>query len=139
MVLVLYLGLLALLALLTAYTRNYQRTVVELDRALDAGGRLTSPMQTLRTVVVATAWPGAILVGLGFVGWWKAVALVVGAFALLTPLLGSFTPRPGSDHFLDRLEAELRRRMEREPPAERAELERIARGLAERLSRAPPG
>jgi ABC-type transport system involved in cytochrome bd biosynthesis fused ATPase/permease subunit len=133
MTLVLYLGLLALLALLTAYTRNYQRTVVDLDQSLDAGGRLIPPMQPIRTMLVAGLWPLALLIGLAFIAWWKAVVLVVGSFVLLTPVLGSFTPRPMSRHFLNRVEDHLRRRIA-EHPAERADLERLARQLERKIS-----
>lgn len=136
MVLALYLGLLALLALFTAYTRNYQRTVVDLDQALQANGRVVPPAQGMRTILVVALWPSAVAVGLAFLAWWKAVALVVGSFVLLTPVLGSLTPRPMSAHFLVRLQAHLRRRLA-DDDEDRAELERISGELARLISRPP--
>lgn len=136
MLLVLYLGLLALLALLTAYTRNYQRTIVELDQALQAAGRLVPPLQVLRTILIVTLWPAAFILGVLFVAWWKAVVLVVGSFLLLTPVMGSFTPRPMSPHFLRRLRGDVERRIA-DGPGDPVELRRIADRIAEMLE-APP-
>lgn len=136
MLLALYLGLLALIALLTAYTRNYQRTVVELDQELQADGRLVSPLQVVRTLLIVILWPAAFVFGLLFVAWWKAVALVVGAFLVLTPVMGSFTPRPRSEHFLKRVRDDVERRIAEEP-GDPVELRRLAQGLAEKLD-APP-
>ena len=136
MVLLLYLVLLGSIAVFTAYTRNYQRTVIEVDRALDAGGRLVPPSQVVRTMIVASLWPAAFLIGLAFVAWWKAVAMVVGSYVLLTPLLGSFTPRPMSGHFLSRLRLHLGQRIDT-ALEDRAELERIDRDLARLISRPP--
>jgi hypothetical protein len=136
MVLTLYLGLLALLALFTAYTRNYQRTAVELDQSLGAGGRLIPPAQTVRTMLVVGLWPLSLLLGLAFIAWWKAVGLVVGSYVLLTPVLGSFTPRPMSAHFLVGLQGYLDWRRAA-APEDRAELERISGELARLISRTP--
>ena len=113
--LLLYLILLGALALLTAYTRNFQRTVVELGSQLDerAAVRLMPGGQRFRTMAVLAGWPVAVGLGMLFVAWWKAVALVVAAFALLVPLLGAFTPRPGSAHYIARLRDDLRRRIGR--------------------------
>lgn len=113
--LLLYLALLGVLALLTAYTRNFQRTIVALasrvDRDQDATTAVTPRNQWLRTIGVATSWPLAFALGLLFVAWWKAVALVVAAFLLLVPVLGSLTPRSMSAHYLERIEDDLRRRV----------------------------
>lgn len=136
MLLVLYLALLVLLALFTAYTRNYQRTVVDLDQALDAGGRVVPPLQVLRTVLIVVLWPAAFILGLLFVSWWKSVMLVVGSFVLLTPVMGSFTPRAMSPHFLKRVRDHVQRRLAegRDDPAE---LRRIAGRLEAMLSTPP--
>lgn len=110
--LVLYILVLAALAWFTAYTRNFQRTVVSLGGADEAGGaRLMPARQRLRTMAVLAAWPSAIALGLLFVAWWKAVALVVGAFLVLVPLLGSFTPRAGSAPYVRQIRADLARRI----------------------------
>lgn len=108
-----YLLLLGALALFTAYTRNFQRTIVEFGGRLDemAAGRLMPRGQRIRTMALLAGWPIAIGLGMLFVAWWKAMALVVGAFALLVPLLGAFTPRPGSHHYVARLREDLRRRI----------------------------
>lgn len=113
MLLVLYVLLLGALAALTAYTRNFQRTLVALGDALgSAGGALVMPReQWLRTAAVVLGWPAALGLGLLFIAWWKAVALVLAAFVLLVPLLGSFTPRASSRHYLDRIRADLARRI----------------------------
>jgi hypothetical protein len=111
--LVLYLLLLGAVALLTAYTRNFQRTVVTLAAELDSahGPVLTPRRQLLRTLAVLLAWPAAFGIGLVFFAWWKATALVVGAFLLLVPALGTLTPRALSAHYLDALRADLARRL----------------------------
>lgn len=108
-----YLLLLGALALFTAYTRNFQRTIVDLGSKLDemAAARLMPRGQRLRTMALLAGWPIAIGLGMLFVAWWKAMALVVAAFALLVPLLGAFTPRPGSQHYVARLRDDLRRRI----------------------------
>jgi hypothetical protein len=96
--LLLYLLLLGALALFTPYTRNFQRTVVELGSRIgeSASAGLMPRGQRLRTMTLLAGWPGALGFGMLFVAWWKAVALAVGAFAILVPLLGALTPRPGS-------------------------------------------
>jgi hypothetical protein len=110
--LLLYILLLGALALLTAYTRNFQRTLVALDDALDAPGGMTPPRaQGLRTAAVLVAWPVGLAVGMAFFAWWKAVVLVLLAFMVLVPLLGTLTPRPLADHYLGRIRADLERRL----------------------------
>jgi len=111
--LLLYLLLLGALALLTAYTRNFQRTIVALGSTLDqgAGAAVTPRRQLLRTLAVAASWPLAFGLGLLFIAWWKAVALVVGSFVLLVPVLGSLTPRSMSAHYLRRIRADLEHRL----------------------------
>jgi len=111
--LLLYLVLLGALAVLTAYTRNFQRTIVALGNELDqgAGSAVTPRTQLLRTLAVAASWPVAFGLGLLFIAWWKAVALVVGAFVLLVPTLGSLTPRAMSPHYLCRIRTDLEHRL----------------------------
>jgi len=112
--LILYILLLGLLAALTAYTRNFQSTVIELGQQITVAGASLSPWhQSLRTVALVIAWPAAIGLGMLFVAWWKAVALVVGAFVLLVPVIGSFTPRPLSRHYRNSIRADLERRIAR--------------------------
>jgi hypothetical protein len=125
--LALYLLLLGALALFTAYTRNFQRTIVALGAELDRGlGASVAPQaQTWRTLAVLLAWPLAAGVALLFVTWWKAVALVVGAFLLLVPVLGALTPRAVSAHYLGRIRADLERRR----AAGGADAERLGRIL----------
>jgi hypothetical protein len=110
--LALYILLLGALALFTAYTRNFQRTIVALGAGLDGGlGASVAPRaQTWRTLAVLLAWPAAAGVALLFVSWWKAVTLVVGAFVLLVPVLGALTPRASSAHYVGRIRADLERR-----------------------------
>jgi hypothetical protein len=132
MVFVLFLGLLVLLALLTAYTRNYQRTVLDLDQALESGGRVVPRLQTARTIAVALGWPLVLGIGLMFVAWWKAVALVVGSFLLMVPVIGSLTPRPSSRHFVERIRADLERRLALGDPD--PELRRLSFELEQRIS-----
>jgi len=132
-----YLLLLAVLALFTAYTRNFQRSVVMLGDRIDptAGAQLMPEGQRLRTMALLAAWPGAIGLGMLFVAWWKAVALVVGAFVLLVPVLGALTPRPGSAHYVVRIRDDLRDRI-----AKGGRDAQDLRRLLERLDRitAPP-
>ena len=111
--LVLYILLLGALALFTAYTRNFQRTIVGLGRGLDTAlAAAAAPrVQLLRTVAVLFAWPAAVGLGMLFVAWWKAVALVVGAFLVLVPVLGALTPRAMSAHYLRAIRADLERRL----------------------------
>ena len=113
--LVLYLLLLGALALFTAYTRNFQRTLVALEGEVEAGAgaHLVPQAQRMRTIGLLAGWPIALGLGVLFVTWWKAVALVLGAFALLVPVLGVLTPRPRSDHYVARIRADLRRRVAR--------------------------
>jgi hypothetical protein len=130
--LVLYILVLAALAWFTAYTRNFQRTVVTLGGAADAAGgaRLIPARQRFRTMAVLAAWPGAVALGLLFVAWWKAVALAVGAFLVLVPVIGSFTPRAGSAHYVRQIRADLERRIARggrDAPELREILERLDR------------
>jgi hypothetical protein len=111
--LVVYVLLLGALALFTAYVRNFQHTIVAFGSRLDdmAGAQLLSRGQRLRTVGVLAGWPLAVGIGMLFVAWWKAVALVVGAFLILVPALGVLTPRPGSRHYVARIRDDLRRRI----------------------------
>jgi hypothetical protein len=110
----LYILLLGTVAALTAYTRNFQRTVIELGQQLAVAGAPLSPWhQSLRTVALVIAWPATIGLGMLFVAWWKAVALVVGAFLLLVPVIGSFTPRPMSRHYRNSIRVDLERRIAR--------------------------
>ncbi|MGH6895469.1 MAG: hypothetical protein ACREJ5_02825 [Geminicoccaceae bacterium] len=127
-----YLLLLAALALFTAYTRNFQRTIVELGSRIDesAGARLMPRGQRLRTVALLAGWPLAIGLGMMFVAWWKATALVVAAFLLLVPLLGALTPRPVSRHYVARIREDLRRRIAKGG----RDVEEL-RGILERLDR----
>ena len=113
--LVIYLLLLGALALFTAYTRNFQRTLVALESEVEAGAGadLVPQAQRLRTIGLLAGWPIALGVGVLFVTWWKSVALVLGAFLLLVPVLGALTPRPQSDHYVARIRADLRRRIAR--------------------------
>jgi hypothetical protein len=113
--LVLYVLLLGALALFTAYTRNFQRTIVAIGTGLDGslGAAVASRVQLLRTLAVLLAWPAAVGLGMLFVAWWKAVALVVGAFLLLVPVLGALTPRAMSAHYVQAIRADLERRLAR--------------------------
>lgn len=110
---VFYILAVAALALATAYTRNFQRTVVELQADLgeDALAKLTPRAQWARTALIAVGWPVLMAAGILFVAWWKAVALVVGGFLLLVPLFGSFTPRALSAHYVDAIQRDLARRI----------------------------
>lgn len=103
----------AVVALATAYTRNFQRTIVELQAQLgeSALAGLTPRAQWARTALVATGWPVLMGAGLLFVAWWKAVAMVVGGLLLLVPLLGSFMPRAGAPHYIDAIQRDLARRI----------------------------
>jgi hypothetical protein len=58
-------------------------------------------------------WPAALGIGMLFVAWWKAAALVAGAFLLLVPAIGSLMPRPMSTHYLDRIRSDLEQRVAR--------------------------
>jgi hypothetical protein len=113
LMLVVYVLLLGALALYTAYVRNFQHTIVAFASRLDdlAGAHLMSRGQRLRTVAVLAGWPLAVGIGMLFVAWWKAVALVVGAFLILVPTLGVLTPRPESPHYVTRIRGDLRRRI----------------------------
>jgi predicted anti-sigma-YlaC factor YlaD len=135
--LVLYVLLLGALALFTAYTRNFQRTIVGIGAALDSseGAALAPRVQLLRTLGLLLAWPAALGLGMLFVAWWKAAALVVGAFLVLVPVLGALTPRAMSAHYVRSLRGDVARRLVAgAPDAER--LRRLLRHL-DRLS-APP-
>jgi hypothetical protein len=111
--LVLYVVLLGAIAVFTAYTRNFQRTVVALAAALGSshGALLTPRAQLLRTFALLLVWPAALGLGMAFIAWWKAMALVVGAFLLLVPTLGALTPRALSAHYLAAIRADLERRL----------------------------
>jgi hypothetical protein len=109
----LYILAIGALALVTAYARNFQRTIVDLQAELgtSAFANLTPRAQWARTAVIAAGWPVIMGVGMLFVAWWKAVALVVGGFLLLVPLLGSFMPRAGTPHYVEAIQRDLARRI----------------------------
>jgi hypothetical protein len=111
--LLLYILLLGLLAALTAYTRHVQSTVITLEQQIQGGaGTIVTPrQQTIRTALLVLGWPAALGIGMLFIAWWKAAALVVGAFLLLVPAIGSFMPRPMSAHYLDRIRFDLGQRL----------------------------
>jgi hypothetical protein len=137
--LVLYVLLLGALALFTAYTRNFQRTIVGIGAALDStqSAVLAPRGQLLRTFGLLLAWPAVLGLGMLFVAWWKAAALVIGAFALLVPVLGALTPRAMSAHYVGSLRADVARRLAAgAPDAER--LRRLLQHL-DRLSAPPSG
>ncbi len=104
--------LLGALALFTAYTRNFQRTIVAIDAELGSGfgGAVTPRLQILRTLAVLIAWPAAVGLAMLVFAWWKAIALVIGAFVLLVPVLGALTPRASSAHYVGRIRADLEQR-----------------------------
>jgi hypothetical protein len=131
--LVLYLLLLGGVALFTAYTRNFQRTVVTLATELGGTqGPLVAPRrQLLRTLAVLLVWPAAVGVGIAFFAWWKAIALVVAAFLLLVPALGALTPRAMSAHYLAAIRADLEQRLAA-GSTDAAELRQILARLAHR-------
>lgn len=135
--LLLYILLLAVLAPFTAYTRNFQRTIVAIGSRLDSSAAaLAAPRsQGWRTAAMMIAWPSALGLGLVFIAWWKAVALVVGAFLVLVPVLGALTPRPLSHHYLERIRADLMERIAR-GDGETEELRRILDAI-DQLSREP--
>ena len=135
----LYLLLLGALALLTAYTRNFQRTIVSLGSVLDQESTpaVTPRRQLLRTAAVATSWPLAFGLGLLFIAWWKAVVLVVGSFLLLVPVLGSLTPRSMSPHYLRRIRADLEHRIAA-GEGDREQLRGVRERLDELITRQPP-
>jgi hypothetical protein len=134
--LALYAVALGALALFTAYTRNFQGTVLAVARRTDvaASDQVAPRAQTRRTLALIALWPAALFVGLMFFQWWKAVLLVVVAFALLVPLLGALlTPPALSGHYVARIRADLERRLERgEGDAARL------RGVLRTLDRLPP-
>jgi hypothetical protein len=111
--LLLYILLLGLLAALTAYARHLQSTVITLEQQIPgAAGTIATPrQQTLRTLSLVLGWPAALGIGMLFIAWWKAAALVAGAFLLLVPVIGSFMPRPMSAHYLDRIRSDLEQRV----------------------------
>lgn len=112
--LLLYILLLGLLAALTAYTRNFQGSLIKLGQQVVATGALPTPRwQTLRTIGLVLGWPAVLGLGMLFVAWWKVAALVAGAFLLLVPVIGSFLPRPMSAHYLDRIRSDLAQRVAR--------------------------
>jgi len=111
--LVSYVILLGALALFTAYTRNFQRTIVAIGERVGspASASVAPRAQGRRTMALIACWPLAFGIGLIFVAWWKAVALVVGAFLVMVPVLGAFTPRAQSYHYVERIRADLERRL----------------------------
>jgi hypothetical protein len=131
--LVLYLLLLGGVALFTAYTRNFQRTVVTLAGELGGtqGPLVTPRRQLLRTLAVLLVWPAAVGVGIAFFAWWKAIGLVVAAFLLLVPALGALTPRAMSAHYLEAIRADLEQRLAA-GGTDAAELRQILARLAQR-------
>jgi hypothetical protein len=133
-----YLLLLGALALFTAYTRNFQRTLVELGNRVDesAAAGLIPYGQRLRTVALLAGWPVALGLGMLFVAWWKAVGLVVGAFLILVPVLGALTPRPESRHYIDQIRSDLQARVAH-GGRDVKELARILERLDE-ISQTPP-
>ena len=135
--LLLYLFLLGALALFTAYTRNFQRTLVELgSRIGESASAGLMPLGQRLTMALLAGWPVALGFGMLFVAWWKAVALAVGAFLILVPVLGALTPRPGSRHYLDRIRADLQARIAK-GGGDVNELAQILARLDE-LSQTPP-
>jgi hypothetical protein len=135
--LLLYLLLLGLLAMLTAYTRNVQSTLITLGQQIAAPGALPTPRrQALRTMVLVLAWPAAMGFGMLFIAWWKAAALMVAAFLLLVPAIGSFLPRPMSVYYLDQIRSDLEQRVARGGP-DAAQLRRIL-AQSDALSRRGP-
>ncbi len=136
--LALYAVALGALALLTAYTRNFQGTVAEIARrtgnAAAIGDAVAPRAQARRTLALVALWPAALLAGLMFLQWWKAVLLIGAAFLLLVPLLGALmTPPAMAEHYLSRIRADLERRLERgEGNAERL------RGALRALDRLSP-
>jgi hypothetical protein len=86
---------------------------------------------------VAASWPVAFGIGLLFIAWWKAVALVVGSFLLLVPVLGSLTPRSMSLHYLRRIRADLEHRIAT-GEGDREQLRGVRKRLDELISRQHP-
>jgi hypothetical protein len=137
--LALYAVALGALALFTAYTRNFQGTVIEVARRTDvaAGDQVAPRAQTRRTLALVALWPAALFAGLVVFQWWKAVLLVIVAFVLLVPLLGALlTPPAMSGHYVLRIRADLERRLER-GEGDAARLRGVLRTL-DRLSSSPP-
>ena len=140
--LLLYILLLGLLAAFTAYARHLQSTVITLEQQIPgAAGIVATPrQQTLRTLGLVLGWPTALGIGMLFVAWWKAAALVAGAFLLLVPVIGSLMPRPMSAYYLDRIRSDLERRVARSVKDARdaAQLGRILAQLDTLSPRPPP-
>jgi hypothetical protein len=111
--LLLYILLLGGLAAFTAHARHLQSTVLTLEQHIPgATGTMATPrQQTLRTLGLVLGWPAALGIGMLFIAWWKAAALVAGAFLLLVPVIGSLMPRPMSAHYLDRIRSDLEQRV----------------------------
>jgi hypothetical protein len=141
--LLLYILLLGALAAFTAYARHLQSTVITLEQQIPgASGRIATPgQQTLRTLTLVLGWPAALGIGMLFIAWWKAAALVAGAFLLLVPVAGSFMPRPMSAHHLDRIRSDLERRVDRcaRDGPDRRQLERILGQIEAISARDAPG
>jgi hypothetical protein len=137
--LLLYILLLGALAAFTAYARHLQSTVITLEQQIPgASGRIATPgQQTLRTLTLVLGWPAALGVGMLLIAWWKAAALVAGAFLLLVPVAGSLMPRPMSAHHLDRIRSDLERRVARSGKDGR-DTERLRHILGQIASISPP-
>ena len=129
--LLLYILLLGMLAAFTAYARHLQSTVITLEQQIPgAAGTVATPgQQTLHTLTLVLGWPAALGTGMLFIAWWKAAALVAGAFLLLVPVIGSLMPRPMSAHYLDRIRADLERRAAQGGGHDGAPLQRIIEGI----------
>jgi hypothetical protein len=145
--LLLYILLLGMLAAFTAYARHLQSTVITLEQQIPgAAGRIATPgQQTLRTLTLVLGWPAALGIGMLFIAWWKAAALVAGAFLLLVPVIGSLMPRPMSAYYLDRIRSDLEQRVAqgaRDGSRDAPQLERILEQLEaispRRAARNPP-
>jgi hypothetical protein len=142
--LLLYVLLLGALAAFTAYARHLQSTVITLEQRIPgASGRIATPgQQTLRTLTLVLGWPAALGIGMLFIAWWKAAALVAGAFLLLVPVIGSLMPRPMSAHYLEQIRSDLEQRVAqgaRDRGRDTQRLERILAQLDALGRRAPPG
>jgi hypothetical protein len=91
-------------------------------------------------------WPAVLGIGMLFVAWWKAAALVVGAFLLLVPAIGSLMPRPMSAPYVERIRSDLAQRVarcgrdgRRAAPQLKRILEQLDAISVGRAPRSPPG
>ena len=146
--LLLYILLLGMLAAFTAYVRHLQSTVITLEQQIPgAAGILATPrQQALCTLGLVLGWPAVLGIGMLFVAWWKAAALVAGAFLLLVPAIGSLMPRPMSAHYVERIRSDLAQRVARcvrdggrDAPQLKRILEQLDAIRAGRAPRSPPG